>query len=148
MLERSPETIATVALEVFERMAFLFGERAPVAEVVPPAQALSGTIAFRGADAGTFEVLASSDLGHVLAENVLGCEHGQCGLDSDVDALGELMNVTLGHLLTTLASPAAVFDVAAPRIERDVPRERWQTLAAEPGTLAFLVEGQPLLLRL
>jgi len=61
---------------------------------------------------------------------------------------GELLNVTLGRLLTELEGEAPVFDLTPPEVMLADDAAPWLEAVANPSTHAFTVDGSPVLLRL
>ena len=149
MPTETAETLASVFCDVLAKMAFMFGDVADAAELAAPdGELLRTDVEFRGEHSGSLRLAAPAALGPSLAANVLGLDEGdaQAALRAH-DALGELLNVTAGHLMTVLAGERAVVDLTAPVTSELTPAE-WNTLRAAPGAVGLLVEGQPLLLRL
>jgi hypothetical protein len=63
------------------------------------------------------------------------------------DSLKELLNVTCGHILTSLAGDRPVFDLSIPQVSA-LNEQGLQSLAACPETVGFRVEESPVLVRL
>lgn len=136
---------ARVFREVLERQAFLFAE--PGEEGSPgPAEAegVVLSLAFSGPVRGRLDLSLPRGLAVEIAANVLGTEPDdpEAGARA-VDACRELLNVTCGNLVTALWGEGPVFDLAIPET---LSASDWD--AAAPGTIPFLVEDHPLLLRL
>jgi chemotaxis protein CheY-P-specific phosphatase CheC len=91
------------------------------------------------------DLLASEQLAQEIATSILGVRDDLPVMTAD--ALGELLNVSCGHVLTTLAGVQAVFSMGLPA-SRVAEPGRWAELLSEPDTVAFMVEEQPFLVRL
>ncbi|MCP3981442.1 MAG: chemotaxis protein CheX [bacterium] len=142
------EQLRQVFCDVLETLAFMFGEssdRTEVPQQVP--SCIEASIRFAGPSAGTLTMLAPSPVAGELAANLLGLD-AVCHEDELArDAIGELMNVTMGHLLTTIAGEAPVFDLSPPQVAAASP-DRWPQIAESPQTVALIVEDNPVLLQL
>ena len=90
--------------------------------------------------------MVPNSLSKEIAANVLGLEP-----DDDLvregagDALKELLNVTCGHILTSLLGTKMVFDLSAPEMEV-YDESAWREMLRAPNTVGVLVEESPVLL--
>lgn len=108
---------------------------------------MEATVGFRGPSQGSLTMLTPRSVAGELAANVLGVDaDDESAAEQARDALGELMNVTMGRLLTTLAGTDPVFDLSPPKVS-DASRERWQAFIQAAGTVAFLIDDRPVLLQ-
>jgi CheY-specific phosphatase CheX len=148
MPENHAESVLEVFCQVLESLAFMFGEPASPGETQPVQEpCLEADIAFHGPQQGSLKLLAPASVAAELSANVLGLEPGdEAALEQARDALGELMNVTLGQLLTTVAGETPVFDLLPPRVE-DADPTRWTQLAGDDGAVAVQIDGKPVLLK-
>jgi len=139
------DSLLNTAFEVFPRMledtAFLFSE-----EPTKPqrfALAATGTgIAYEGVESGELRIWAQTPFMLALAANMLGVEETHpSALAKGVDALGELLNIVLGHCLTERFGDAEAMRMGLPRLldpailDDDLETGGW-----------LLVEGQPVLI--
>ena len=131
--------------EVVERQAFMFvGAVDEVTE--PPEAALLGEIHFTGQHSGKLCLGLPAAMSAELAANILGLEPDDASAEeAGLDAVRELLNVTCGHVLTTLAGEGPVFDLGVPEL-RPLDAAGWQELAARPGAAAMVVDGHPVIL--
>lgn len=149
MPESTSHAVQDVFCEVLESLAFLFGD--PVArEELPPVDGplIEASIGYLGPTRGRLTLLAPQSLASVLAANVLGVDEDDASaVEQGRDALGEIMNVTIGRLLTTMAGSAPVFDLTPPSVS-DSTTQRWQELIAAEDCVAIMIEDKPVLLKL
>jgi len=139
------DSLVTTALGTFpsilEETAFLFCDDSD--EVLQFQEPPTGVaIAYDGPERGDLRLWAQSGFMRALAANMLGLEEGDPAAASRrVDALGELLNIVLGHCLTERFGESESMRMGLPRplpfgdlaIDQDVGK--W-----------LLVEGEPVLL--
>ena len=149
MPEPTTEPVRHVFLEVLENLGFMFGDPVDMDEVPADVEGcLEATVSYRGPTRGRLTLLAPRAIAGELAANLLGLDADDVGAQENaIDALGELMNVTLGQLLTAMSGEEAVFDLSPPAVA-DSDAARWRQMRDDPRTLAFLVEDRPAMLRL
>jgi two-component system chemotaxis response regulator CheY len=129
--------------DVLETMAFMFIE--PVPEdgwPVADTPFLRGLMAFDGAASGVMALSVPRSLAVEMAANALGIESddvvaaGHAG-----DMVGELLNITCGHVAEALAKGRPVgFE---PPIVTEHEPARWAELTSGPASVCGLVEGRP-----
>ena len=132
--------------EALEKMAFL--TILPMEEdTVVPSETILTEIRYSGPRNGTVLILAGQGFGKILAENIgAGCE---ADAESCSDALKELVNVTCGLLLPSLAcSSEDVFDVTVPKTTQGQDSPSWQEFITDRDTYVLNVEGQLIAIRL
>jgi hypothetical protein len=132
---------------VLESLAFMFADPAERADMPRACECcLRGEIGFRGDGSGALTLMTPLSVAEELASNLLSLEPGECDRDAACDALGEVMNVTLGRLLTSLAGAHMVFDLTPPRV---APAEagEWDRLLADPDAQALMIDDRPVLLQ-
>jgi hypothetical protein len=123
MNSRFDETLARVAGEVFEGLAFMLSMPLGEGEDSRP-PGLAAKIAFTGPCEGFVILRISAHLLPVLAANMLGLdEDDEIERSQQEDALGELLTVLCGTLLPEVAGPEAVFDLNTPEIIDETPEE-------------------------
>lgn len=141
----SSARLATVLARTLEQMAMVLADPAPVSGATPPpASTLArGRIRFRGAESGELVVLASERTAATIAANVLGtAEDSAETAEAALDAFAELLNVTLGQLLTELSGTEAEFDLDPPEVEIGVERREWEELAEAPNSVVIDAEDE------
>lgn len=133
--------------EVLEKLAFMF------VDVVHPEQIeaveeplLKGEMRFKGPMQGSIAILAPASLTLELASNILGLDPEEIHLfPNGVDALGELLNVVCGHILTTIAGEEPVFELSVPETNT-IDAGQWADALKDSNAFAFSVEGTPMIL--
>lgn len=142
------ELITEVFVDVMEKLAFMLGE--PLAKSELPRASreyIKATIRFSGEKSGELALVVPLEMCVEIAANVLGMD-----LDDEqvtargFDALKEVLNVTCGHVLTSVAGEEPIFDLTVPREEK-VDRDDWEEISADPDSIGFLVDDFPALLR-
>lgn len=148
MNNNAKAAVESVFPQVLEELAFLFADPSDMSSVPgAPHDALKVSMAFSGALSGVLDMAVSQGLGSEIAANLLGVEPEDTQ-DSKAahDALRELLNVTCGHVLTTVAGDQAVFDLSIPTVA-PIEIAEWKRLASQSDTAFFSVEGRPVMLR-
>lgn len=132
---------------VMEQFAFVFPEAVDLASLPPhDGEVVYATLDFVGAASGEICVAAPMGLCVELAANVLGVEP-----DDDLarmrgaDTLGEVLNMTGGHLATAL-EPDANTDLRPPAV-RLLTADAWERMIDSDLTRGYLIEDHPVLLR-
>lgn len=148
MVELPPAEIAHAALEVLEQMGFLFGEPRDPGAAPAPLAPMHARLAFRGASCGTLEVLTSAALARNLAGGALGRPVEELGEGDARAALGELVNVLLGHLREWLGPMRVPLESGLPVVALAACAADWEALVARPGVVVLEIEGEPLALAL
>jgi CheY-specific phosphatase CheX len=143
------ELLSGVFCEVLEKMAFMFGERVEKEDLPQiAAEYVQVKMTFTGPLRGGLALAVPSDMRAEFAANVLGMEPDDEFVEKRAsDALKEVLNVTCGHMLTTLVGEEPVFDLSIPTLS-SINKVECSALLSEPETLCFLVDDHPVLLRL
>jgi hypothetical protein len=143
------QTAREVFCGVIEQIAFMFAEVAELDDL--PAIELpvvEASMSFDGPLRGWLSIAVPADACLQIAANALGMEpENEFVAARATDSLQELLNVTCGYILTSLAGDRPVFDLSIPRISQ-LDAAGVQALRDAPATVGFVVEGYPLLLRL
>ncbi len=149
MQTNQDELAIRVFCEVLERLAFMFGEPAPKEELLQnPAEGMKVSMAFAGPMKGTLTLAVPSSMCSEIAANVLGIEpDDDLAQKQSLDALKEVLNITCGQMLTALAGTTPIFNMSLPT-SLEVDTQGWLAFLNEPGTLGFVVDDAPVLLRL
>lgn len=134
---------------VLERLAFTFAEPLDNTEAEPPqTPARCVSMTFDGELCGQLRLALPAALVHEMADNILGLDTDEEDAQSQADdALREILNITCGHMLTTLAGDQPAFALSMPVINV-LTDEQWHEMLALPDTVALMVEGQAALLHL
>ena len=131
---------------VFEQMAFMFAD--PADPMPIDGRALRVQMRFSGTRNGQLLMAVPETMACELAANLLGTDPGSPeALGQATDALGEMLNVLCGHVVTLLAGPDATTELTAPTIVNGTP-EDWTAWCADPVTVSMSMDGHPVLLHL
>jgi hypothetical protein len=143
------EVVSEVFCSVIEQIAFMFAEVASLEDMVGTEQAfVEASMSFDGQLRGRLTMAVPRDACAQIACNVLGMEPDDPEVAMGAtDSLKELLNVTCGHILTSLAGDRPVFDLSIPQVS-DLDAQALQLLLDRPDTVAFRVEESPVLVRL
>jgi len=143
------QVLRDVFCEVTEQLAFMFGEPAEKDDLpAPDGECLETSMRFTGDRAGTLSLAVPAAVAPEVAANVLGLDPDDPSVQAGAtDALKEMLNVTCGHVVTALAGEEPVFDLSVPEI-RSLDPDQWQARLDDPQTVAFLLDDNPVLLRL
>lgn len=147
MSETRTASIARIFCQVLERQAYLFAESMDAdAFGTEPCAWLRATLRFGGDTPGVLRLAAGEPMAREAAANFLGTALEDPSVEANHrDALGEILNMVCGHMLTALHGDHALHDLGIPALE-DITAREAEAMAASPGCLAFLVEDHPVLL--
>lgn len=148
-MRTDPDLVRQVCFEVFEQLAFMFGEEPEEDEPLPEPTGgcVLTAMGFTGPSKGRLALAVPEDMCPEIAANVLGVDvDDELVAQNAHDALKEMLNVMCGRLLTTLAGEEPVFELTIPEV-RVISEQAWQKIQATPGTLGVLVDDLPVLLR-
>ena len=150
MSKEYKECVADTFSWVIENVAMFFSDRAEPDEVeVPDGETYLVTLNFGGAGRGVLRLMASAEAAAEVASNVLGVqladESDEDALDAAMDALKELVNVTVGHILPEVGGKSAVFDLSPPELQPNISNSEWQEFLDDECTVAFLADDYPML---
>lgn len=140
-------TLLTTASRIFPRMledtAFLFSEE-PGKSLSFAGDPFGVGLAYTGPEEGELRVWAQPALMRTLAANMLGVEESDPNaLARRADALGELLNIVLGHCLTERFGEEEPMRMGLPRslppedLESDLRGGCWLSVEGEPLLLAW-----------
>jgi CheY-specific phosphatase CheX len=143
------DVVSEVFCGVIEQIAFLFAKVAEPATLPAMNQPfVQAAMSFDGPLRGRLIMAVPRQACSQIAANVLGMEVDDERVASRADdSLREILNVTCGHILTSLAGDRLVFDLSIPQVS-DLDDSSLEALLASPGTAGFLVEESPVLVRL
>ena len=145
--DRSGE-LERVLADVLAAQAFLFAEPAEVGEerdVAAEPVWFCGRIGFEGHRSGALEVAVPRGLAVEASANMLGDDEVEDDEEA-ADALGELLNVICGQLLTSRFGTEPVFTLTMPEVQQAAGAAA-AALAQGVGCEVFDVEGESLLAR-
>lgn len=143
------DTLRQVFAEVAENLAFMFAE-VPEEDEFPEAEppCMLAQMSFLGPFNGKLYIAVPQHMCPEIAANVLGLDpDDELVVKQPTDALKELLNVTCGNLLTTMAGEDPIFDLTPPEVVV-LDKKGWDDFAAAPGTVRFIVDENPVLLRM
>ena len=142
------EIIGEVVYDVFEKLAFMFGEVALSDELPEPAERnVKASMTYSGNTKGSISLTVPAEVCPEIAANVLGKDP-----DDDIvkaqagDALKEVLNVLCGNILTAVAGEGPVFDLSVPEVS-DLDAAEWVALLEDERTKVFLVDESPVLVQ-
>lgn len=140
------EKLKKVCADVFEQLAFMFGEEIEKDEIESTAETfLRASMTFSGNISGNIEIIMPLELTEQLADNILGSDDTERGEQVNYeDALKELLNTICGRMLTTLFGEEAVFNLHVPETNL-LTLQQWSALLAEKDFIAFDIEDNPVL---
>lgn len=144
------ELLNEVFSEVAEKLAFMFSDMPDEDEFSDiQSDSIKASMAFAGPFTGSIDIVVTEEMCSEIAANVLGLDFDDELLTENAanDALKELLNVTCGHVLTSIAGEEPVFDLTIPEIA-SLNEEQWKEMRDDPTTCALLVDDNPVILRL
>ena len=117
MDEQLEKTLSNIAIETFEKLAFLFAFPAEEADPGQPDSMVTASVSFAGSFSGLLIMKVSAESLPELAANMLGVdEDEETTSDQQHDALKETLNVICGNLLPEIAERQEVFNIGSPQI--------------------------------
>jgi hypothetical protein len=146
MQNEQREKLKKVCSDVFEQLAFMFGEVIEKDEVESDAEEfLRASMTFSGNRSGSIEIIIPRELSPHIAANILGADENerQDALSYE-DALKELLNTICGRMLTALFGEEAVFNLHVPETHLLSIRQ-WNELLEEKDFIAFDIDDNPVL---
>jgi len=143
------EIIEQVFCEVFEQMAFMFGDPVDSEELMTDAdEFLVVKMDFHGDLHGEVEMVMEKDLCAEIASNVLGVDvDDEKAHELGTDAAKEMLNVICGQALTEIAGSEPIFNLTVPEI-KDVSARKWKKMVADKDYVCFVLDDHPALCRL
>ena len=144
------EMLNEVFTDICEKLAFMFteipdDEEFPE-EILDPVKA---SMTFVGPFKGSLALVVPNEMCPEIAANVLGLDPDDEMMTESAanDALKEMLNVTCGHVLTSIAGEEPVFDLSVPEVS-SLDKDAWKAIYDSPTTCALLVDDSPVLLYL
>jgi CheY-specific phosphatase CheX len=117
MTEQIREALSQVAVETFEKLAFMFAFPEDGEPGEPVEDMVSAGVVFSGPFSGEVTIHISKALLPELAANMLGLDdEADVTLDQQYDALKEALNVVCGNLLPAIAGREPIFNMEMPRV--------------------------------
>jgi chemotaxis protein CheY-P-specific phosphatase CheC len=117
MDEQLEKTLSNIAIETFEKLAFLFAFPAEEADPGQPDSMVTASVSFAGPFSGLLIMKVSAESIPELAANMFGVdEDEETTSDQQHDALKETLNVICGNLLPEIAERQEVFNIGSPQI--------------------------------
>ncbi len=149
MSKISQERLFELFESVLEQYSFMFCEIIPKDEVqTDSTQFVRSTLEFQGPYQGHLSLIVPDALCLEIAGNVLGTEpDDEDAAENARDALNELVNVFLGHVLTDAFGPEMDFDFGVPECEY-IDEPGWNNYLRNPDAIAITLEDTPAILSL
>lgn len=141
------ELVGEVFCDVFEKVAFMFGEEAGREELSEAAtEFIQAAMSFKGPFEGNLAIVVPDEMCPEIAANVLGMDlDDEIVKDQATDALKEVLNVICGNLLTEIAGEEPIFDLSVPLISK-IDEAGWAAILDRPDAVGFLVDETPVVL--
>jgi hypothetical protein len=143
------ETVKAICFEIFEQLAFMFGEELDKNDVQSPEDEFTkATMTFSGHRCGSMDIIVPTRLAPTLAYNILGIDESD-PMDSGIaeDALRELLNTLCGRMLPALFTDVDIFDLHPPEIEA-ISHKQWQQMLDHQDSVVFAIEDSPILINI
>lgn len=142
-------TIKQICFDIFEQLAFMFGDELEKDDVeCPEDDFMKAVMTFSGHKDGAIEIIIPRRLAPALAYNILGIDESvdiETGIAED--ALKELLNTLCGRMLPSLFTDRETFDLHPPDVE-SITRGQWQEFLHREATIVFAIEESPVLLNI
>lgn len=117
MSQKIHEALSQVAVETFEKLAFMFAFPEDDVGSEDIEHPIYGQVRFSGPFSGMLTIVISSAVLPELAANMLGLdEETRVTQEERHDALKETINVICGNLLPVVAGPEHIFNMETPRV--------------------------------
>jgi len=117
MNEKINEILARVAVETFEKLAFIFAFPSDEEDQIPTDSGITARVSFEGSFSGTLAMSVPGEVLLELTENMLGMGDGEEMTENQQhDALKEAINIVCGNLLPAIGGKESVFKIHAPEI--------------------------------
>jgi len=125
MTEQIREALSQVAVDTFEKLAFMFAFPEPGEPGQQIEDVILAGVVFSGPFSGRVLMGISAALLPELAANMLGLDdEADVTLEQQYDALKETLNVVCGNLLPAIAGREPIFNMEMPKIlSQDEMRE-------------------------
>jgi len=142
-----PDLVLKPFCQALETLTFMFADIVPPGEESPASgDFFRAQMAFTGTAAGAVSLVVPQVLGAHMAANALAIEPDDAvALNHAADVVGELLNITCGHVVDALAGDDV--ELAPPTIAL-YKAERWPDLTRDPLTIWCRIEGHPVALGL
>ncbi len=149
MKKEDSKVLLTVFSEVIEQSAFMFTESLEKDEIeIEGSTFTQASITFSGPVNGMISMAFPSDLSCEMAANFLGLdEEDPIVLESEADAVGELLNMVVGKFLTDIEGTEPVFDLSVPLIE-ELSAEKTENLLKDEFCATISTEDEPVIFNL
>ncbi len=149
MKKEDSKVLLEIFSEVIEQSAFMFTESLEKNEIeIEDLTFTQASITFTGPINGMISMAFPSDLSREMAANFLGLdEDDPMVIESEGDAVGELLNMVVGRFLTEVEGTEPVFDLSVPLIE-ELSTEKTIFLLNDEFCVAISVEEEPVIFNL
>ncbi|MEA3287217.1 MAG: chemotaxis protein CheX [Candidatus Marinimicrobia bacterium] len=139
--------LENVFCDVFENLAFMFGELVDTSELTNSStNHVRAKMDFSGARTGQVMLTVPNEMCPEIAANVLGIDPEDDQVQELAgDALKEMLNIICGQLLTELEGHDKVFNLSVPEIQ-NIDSSEWSSLLNKEGSLGFIVDEYPAIL--
>ncbi len=149
MKKEDSKVLLQLFSEIIEQSAFMFTESIEKDEIeIEGLTFTQASIIFSGPVKGMVSMAFPSDLSREMAANFLGLEEDDpMVIESEGDAVGELLNMVVGKFLTEVEGTEPVFDLSVPLIE-ELTTEKTERLLNDEFCATIAVEDEPVIFNL
>ena len=150
MKHEHEECLLKLVCEIFEQLAFMFGEQIAMEDIECDLSLfLKARMSFKGTSSGTIEIIVPQKVAEILAFNILGLDEMEDELEqgSAEDALQEALNTICGRFLPLLFGEQEIFDLSVPETS-DLNKTEWAKILTEKNHIAIDLDDYPVLLNI
>ncbi|MHC4872659.1 MAG: chemotaxis protein CheX [Planctomycetota bacterium] len=143
------EMLSDVFSSIMENTVFMFGDSVFPDEIGgPDGDIYKAEISFSGEMSGSLCIVLTEPACVEMAVNLLGAEdESELEDGQPIDALKEVLNITIGNVLTEIAGTKPVFDLTIPEVTK-LGKDKWDSILYNENTACFDFDDEPILLQL
>lgn len=140
------EIIQDSFCNVLEQVAFMFGETCSKDEIPDDKKSyVQAKMTYSGDFPGHASITVPIDMCPVIAANILGViEDDEQAFNLATDSLKEVLNISCGLCLTSIAGETKLFDLSVPQIN-ELDQSSWKTIIASEASIGLIVDDFPVL---
>ena len=143
------EILSDVFTNIMENTVFMFGDKEDKSNLSKSdGEIIKAEIGFVGPSKGKLILIAPKSSCKEMAVNLLGVmDEDELTPDQPIDAVKEVINITMGNILTEIAGTEPIFDLTIPEVT-ELNNEEWQVLFDDDTMIGFDFDDETLLLGL
>ncbi len=148
MKEETKDIVYKVCCDVFEHLAFMFGEVLDEDDITSVADTfIKASMSFKGEQqSGIVAIVVPEELSVNLAYEILGLEKSeQIDPDGPEDAVKEVLNTICGRLLPAIFGDSPIFDLTPPETTV-ISYQEWEELVQGHAYISLEIENNPVLI--